>query len=335
MPICEDKWQVLEQAKNNPLPVDNETKNQIDVSKIGIDSLSKLAWKFLFEKDKLIPTPFPGLNELIEGFRPSALYAIAGRPGSGKTSFALQLLLHCLVKKRKAIYFSLEMPFEEIIYRCVSLMKGIPGWKLRRGRGGKLGQAEKVGWKAAFDKLGTFPGFIADEIFRLDDIIEHIKVVVPEIVFVDFLTMIPSEDGAKDYRQHVGACCRAFKGVAKELGIPIIALSQLNRIDSKKTLGSGDVIKQVCRPTLMSLAEADSIGHMADVVLAINRPYAIFREEAERAVLRDWCEVEVLKNRHGPTGSVEMRFCGEAMKFEEHKSSDFLNQNFTGDDNEL
>jgi replicative DNA helicase len=297
-----------------------ETQKPRDIALLSSKHLADVAWNALWEKDRNIGSGFAALDNLIGGFRPGSLNIVAARPGGGKTALALQMLGNMIFRqKKKALYFSLEMTALEIVYRIVAARTGIPSFLLRRGGGLALRGDYKEQVRTALDEFKTTDCTIDDNTFDLPVILQTIRDCSPDIVFIDFLTLIARPADITDYRQHVAQCCRALKGIAKEMQVPVVALSQLNRDTNRTSPKTADDLIKQCRTTLMNLSEADSVGQMADVVIALNRPAAVFPQTAKDLNLDDFCEIEVIKNRHGRTGFFETTFEGSTMTFNEHK----------------
>lgn len=242
---------------------------------------------------------------LAGGFWPGRLYVIAGRPGMGKTSLAQQCAT-AASKREPALFFSLEMPAEEVGDRAISLDAQIDGERIRAS---KLSEQEMRGIFAACNRLkGTR--------VRIDDTpgatLAHVRRVARRqkrrhglgLVVVDYLQLMRSTGRHDSREQEVSEISRSLKELAKELAVPVVALSQLNR----KCDDRGDK-----RPLLSDLRESGAIEQDADAIVFIYRDDAYNAESKEPGI----AELIVAKQRGGRTGTVKVHFRRELTAFYE------------------
>ncbi|MBR9922937.1 MAG: replicative DNA helicase [Bacteroidetes bacterium] len=288
----------------------------------GVENMGSLATKALklieSLKDKEdgltgIPTGFTQLDRLTSGWQPSDLVILAARPGMGKTSFVLALARNAAMDFNKGVaIFSLEMSNVQLVQRLISLEAEISGSKLRNG------QLEEYEWTQlhqAIEKLSEAPIFIDDtpgiNIFELRAKCRRLKMQHDiQLVVIDYLQLMSGgSDNQKGNReQEVSAISRGLKGMAKELGVPVIALSQLSR--------AVEVRGGTKRPQLSDLRESGSIEQDADMVGFLYRPeYYQIMEDEEGQSLKGIGEVIIAKHRHGALDNIKLRFIAQYAKF--------------------
>lgn len=265
------------------------------------------------EKGKMrgVPSGFNDLDSLLAGFQKSDLVILAARPSVGKTSFCLDIARHAaVVHKVPVAFFSLEMSKEQLVDRMLCAEANVDLWKMRTGNLSdnpnsndfpKIGQAMGVLSEAPIyidDQPGTNAMQIRTKARRLQA--EHGL----GLIIIDYLQLLESHTGSKssDNRvQEVAAMSRALKGVARELNVPVICLSQLSRaVESTKP----------AIPKLSHLRDSGSIEQDADVVMFIYRKSADknYRLEDIPPDERHLGEIHVAKHRNGPTGVVKLFF---------------------------
>jgi replicative DNA helicase len=258
-----------------------------------------------------LETHYPDLDEKTSGLQKSDLIIIAGRPSMGKTSFAMNIAENVAIQDAKTVaVFSLEMSKEALLQRMLCSVARVDAHKFRTG---SLWQDDMQRITQALDKLGNSPMFIDDtpgitvsEMRAKARRLQQSKGVL-DLVIVDYLQLMSG--GGKRYEnrtQEVSAISRGLKGLAKELKVPVVALSQLSRAPESR--GSGDH-----RPQLADLRESGSIEQDADLVAFI------FREEVYKPDDPDLdgiAEVIIRKQRNGPTGTVKMAFLKSSTRFE-------------------
>jgi replicative DNA helicase len=254
-----------------------------------------------------IPTGLVDLDKLLGGFQRSDLVIIAGRPGMGKTSLALSIALQAARKWHKRVgIFSLEMSNEQVVQRLISAETGIDSQRLR------LGDIRENEWSVfveASSLLSDIPVFIDDTpaISSMEMRTKARRLHAEhglDMIIVDYLQLMRGEPGSDGNRvQEISYISRSLKSLARELNIPVVALSQLSRAVESR---------QDKRPMLSDLRESGSIEQDADVVIFVYRDVE-YNPDTEFPNL---AEVRVSKHRSGPTGVVSAYFKKELAKFD-------------------
>lgn len=244
-----------------------------------------------------VETPWRELNRYLTGFKPGALYVIGARPGSGKSIMALMAAAH-LARHGAVTFSSLEMDEADLIKRLIAFTGDVFVGALERH---DLSESEWRKVAAARSRVSELPLFIDD---RSGVSVTQIKAFARTVgrrrklagVVVDYLQLIPSADSRKSRWEHVGEITRRLKQTARELRVPVIALSQLNRESEGR---------QRRLPSLSDLRESGSIEQDADAVLLLQR--RVDKDGAET----DELDVVVAKNRRGNTGKATLRWEGK------------------------
>lgn len=258
-----------------------------------------------------ISSGFSDFDQMTSGFHPSDLIILAARPAMGKTAFALNLALNAAMKSKKGVLlFSLEMSSSQLLQRLLSIEAGIGLQKIRNGfldpdDWGKLGLASM--------KLSNSEINIADlpnvNVLEIRAIARRLKAAEKlDMIIIDYLQLIKGNSTRGDNRQQeISEISRALKGIARELDIPIIALSQLSRATEQRADR---------RPMLSDLRESGAIEQDADMVMFLYRD-DYYNEDSEDKGLT---EVIIGKQRNGPVGTIKLRFFHEYTKFENFTS---------------
>ena len=263
-----------------------------------------------------IPTGYSKLDEMTSGWQSSDLVIIAGRPAMGKTSFALSLAKNIAVDYRVPIaLFSLEMNNEQLVQRLISNVCEIPGQKILSGQ---LSDDEWNRFDRNINKLIGTPIYIDDtaglSVFELRTKARRlVREKGVKIIMIDYLQLMNANGMRFGNRQEeVSTISRSLKGLAKELNIPILALSQLNRGVESREGNEGK------RPQLSDLRESGAIEQDADMVLFVHRPeyYRIYQDEHGND-LHGVAQILIAKHRKGGTGDVNLHFRGEFTRFED------------------
>ncbi len=273
-----------------------------------------------------IPTGYTKLDDYTSGWQPSDLVIIAGRPAMGKTSFALSLAKNIAVDYRQPIaFFSLEMNNVQLVQRLISNTCEIPGTKILNG------QLTDDEWER-FDKrlrnLQGAPIYIDDtpglSIFELRTKARRlVREKGVKVIMIDYLQLMNANGMRFGNRQEeVSTISRSLKGLAKELDIPILALSQLSRNVENREGIEGK------RPQLSDLRESGAIEQDADMVLFVHRPeyYRIFKDEKGND-LHGKAQIIIAKHRKGATGDVLLTFRGEFTRFQNPEDGDTADTN--------
>lgn len=253
-----------------------------------------------------LSTGFPDLDRALNGLRPGSLYLLAARPAMGKTALAVNMVSNVTVRQRaRAVMFSLEMPADELADRILSAEGRIDSEHISAGR---LDDAE---WSRAARALGH----LSDATIIVDD---RSSIPIAEIaataralhsdsplglVVVDYAQLARGSLRAKAPReQEVAEIAEGLKAIAKDLGVPVLALAQLNRDVEKR---------EDKRPLLADLRESGQLEQAADAVLMLYRDGA-YDESADQTTT----EVIIRKHRHGPIGTVRLRWTAEMVRFD-------------------
>lgn len=262
-----------------------------------------------------VPSGFTGLDGITSGWQASDLVIIAGRPAMGKTSFALSIAKNIAVDYREPIaFFSLEMNSVQLVNRLISNVCEISGHKILSG------QLDDPDWER-FDKnlrkLTGAPIYVDDtpglSVFELRTKARRlVREKGVKIIMIDYLQLMNASGMRFGNRQEeVSTISRSLKGLAKELNIPILALSQLNRTVENREGIDGK------RPQLSDLRESGAIEQDADMVLFVHRPeYYHIYDDGKGNDLHGMAQIIIAKHRKGATGDVLLNFRGEFTRFQ-------------------
>ncbi len=257
-----------------------------------------------------IPTQYEALDRLLLGFQDSDLVIIAARPSMGKTSFALNLAVNatCFSDPRHVLFCSLEMAEQQVADRILCIYRGLESNRVRRGF---LAQAELAAIRETRDLLRNAPLYIDDSarlsVLELRAKARRLRARGElDMVMVDYLQLMEPVDKKVSREQQVAEISRSLKALAKELNIPVIALSQLSR--APETRGGKDR-----RPQLSDLRESGALEQDADVVMFLYRP-EYYEKEQTRDEDKGVLEVIVAKQRNGPIGTARLGFLPETMQ---------------------
>lgn len=262
-----------------------------------------------------VPTGYTKLDEKTSGWQNSDLVIIAGRPAMGKTSFALSLAKNIAVDYQIPIaFFSLEMSNVQLVNRLISNVCSISGSKMLNGQ---LSHEEWERLDKDIRKLQGSPIYIDDtpglSIFELRTKARRlVREKGVKIIMIDYLQLMNANGMRFGSRQEeVAKISQSLKGLAKELDIPILALSQLNRTVEGREGVEGK------RPQLSDLRESGAIEQDADMVMFVHRPeyYHIFQDDKGRD-LHGMAQIIIAKHRKGATGDVLLTFKGEFTRFQ-------------------
>ncbi len=258
-----------------------------------------------------IRTKFTGLDKILNGLHNSDLIILAARPAVGKTTFAMNIISNVALQGYSCAVFSLEMSKEQLVQRMLCSVSGVSMSKVSRG------ELDKTDWL----KIAKAKELLSDKKVFIDDS----AMVTPheliskcrrlkkkfglDVVMVDYIQLMNSgsKKTEENRQQEISTISRNLKILAKEINVPVIALSQLSRaVESRKG-----------RPQLADLRESGAIEQDADIVMFIHRPdkNATEKEIAEGKVKQNVAEIIVEKHRNGEQGIVELYFNGECTKF--------------------
>jgi len=261
-----------------------------------------------------VPSGFVDLDKMTSGLQPGDMIVVAGRPSMGKTAFALNIAEHIGVDQRLPVaIFSLEMSGPQLAMRFLSSVGRIDATKLRNGR---LTDEDWERLTMALGKLHEAPIHI-DETGAINatDLRARARRLYRQcgglsLIVIDYLQLMTSTHQTENRATELSEISRSVKALAKELQVPIIALSQLSR----KVEERNDK-----RPLMSDLRESGAIEQDADIILMM------YREEYYKPDTQDKGTAEVIvgKHRNGPTGTVRLTFLGEYTKFENHASGSY------------
>jgi replicative DNA helicase len=271
-----------------------------------------------------VGTGFTELDRMTSGWQKSDLVIIAARPAMGKTAFVLTCARNAAVDFEKpVVVFSLEMSSVQLVNRLISGESEIEQEKIRKGK------MEDWEWQQMHSKIGRLeqaPLIIDDtpglNVFEFRAKCRRLKSQYDiQLIIVDYLQLMSGKTDGKgggNREQEIGSISRALKTVAKELNVPVIALSQLSRAVESRPGGSK-------RPMLSDLRESGSIEQDADMVLFLYRPeYYGLEFDEDNNPTKGVGEVIIAKHRNGETGTVRLKFVGKYVKFTDlEQSMDF------------
>lgn len=304
--------ELIEEAESQLFEVSQQHVKQsvISLEAILAESFDRLD-ELHKDKQKIrgVPTGFKDMDNLLAGFQRSDLVILAARPSMGKTALALNFAHNIAVQAAQPVLiFSLEMSKEQLVDRLLSMESGVDAWALRTGN---LTDAD-------FEKIGQAMGTLSEAQIFIDDTpgitVSDLRTKARReahqrelgLIIVDYLQLMSGGTGRYANEgnrvQEISEISRGLKGVARELNVPVLALSQLSRsVESRSP--------QI--PQLADLRESGSIEQDADVVAFIYRE-EYYNPETERKKLTD---VFIKKHRNGPTGGVELYFDNEKQRF--------------------
>jgi replicative DNA helicase len=312
-----DVFELLDATEKNIFQVSEDNMRK------GVDSMQDLMVKAIKEleekkhqKDGLtgVPTGFSALDRVTSGWQPSDLVIIAARPGMGKTAFVVSAMRNAAVDFKKPVaIFSLEMSSLQLVNRLISAEAELDSEKIKKGN---LADYEWQQLNSKISALSSAPIFIDDtpalSIRELRAKCRRLKSQHDiQLIIIDYLQLMSGGEAGRpggNREQEIASISRALKGIAKELNIPVIALSQLSR--SVETRG-GDK-----KPQLSDLRESGSIEQDADMVIFLYRPeyYKITEDEMGNPT-QGMGEVIIAKHRNGSLETVQLKFIGRFTKF--------------------
>ncbi|MGH7477166.1 MAG: replicative DNA helicase [Longimicrobiales bacterium] len=265
-----------------------------------------------------VATGFPDLDEMTGGFQKGDLVILASRPSMGKTALTLGHALHAaIVQQAPVALFSLEMSKEQLVQRMLCTEALVDLGHLLRGR---LTDDDYVRLAQAAGHLNTAPIWIDDSgvlsVLEMRAKARRLKAEQTDLalIVVDYIQLMSGNTDAENRQQEVSAISRGLKALAKELGVPIIALSQLSRAPEQRSDH---------RPQLSDLRESGSLEQDADLVMFLYRPeYYVAPAEAAEKGLTGKAELIIGKQRNGPTGAVDLFFRKECTRFESFSRRD-------------
>ncbi len=316
----EELEELLDQAQKRMYDVTNissvhkfvEMKSELDEAWERLDRLHNSG-----DGLRGVPSGFKKLDEMLSGFQKSDLIILAARPSVGKTAFALDIARQAAVDHNVPVgIFSLEMSSQQLVDRMLASQSNVDAWKLRTGRQIKEDDFDAI--RQSLGVLSKAPIFIDDQpgnnILKMRSVARRLKNEKGlGLIIVDYLQlMAPTQSRNSDnVVQQVTEISRSLKNLARELEVPVIALSQLSRA----------IEQRGGKPKLSDLRDSGSIEQDADVVMFIHREdKAKFTEETEKTNI---AEILIEKHRNGATGKIELFFNEKKATFQPLEKAEF------------
>jgi len=262
-----------------------------------------------------LPTGFTDLDEITAGLQPSDLIIVAARPSMGKTALAVNIAEYAAIKTKKAVaVFSMEMSASQLAFRLISSLGRINQQHLRTG---DLQDEEWPRVTSAITLLGEAKIFIDDTPgLSPVELRSRSRRLKREhdlgLIVVDYLQLMAVPGNQENRATEISEITRGLKALAKELNVPVMALSQLNRSLEQRSDK---------RPVMADLRESGAIEQDADVILFIYRDEVYNKDSTDKGM----AEIIISKQRNGPTGTIKLTFLGQYTKFENHTA-----QTYTG-----
>ena len=320
-----DMEEILDQAEKSIFEI---SENRIRPSYFPVRDILKDTFKSieaLYERKELVtgvPTGYHDLDKMTAGLQPSDLIIVAGRPSMGKTAFALNLVEYATTHADNsvpAVIFSLEMSKEQLVQRMLCSLAKVDAGRLRTGH---LGESDWPKLTMAAGQLNETQIFIDDtpaiSVLELRSKARRLKAEHGlGLIIVDYLQLMRGSN-PESRQQEISEISRSLKALAKELSLPVVALSQLNRSLESRTDK---------RPMMADLRESGAIEQDADVIMFVYRE-AVYCEDCksrertcEKGHDKD-AEIVIGKQRNGPIGTVHLTFRGEFTRFENQANRD-------------
>ncbi|HET9150895.1 MAG TPA: replicative DNA helicase [Gemmatimonadales bacterium] len=254
-----------------------------------------------------VPSGFIELDALTSGFQPSELVIVAARPSMGKTAFVLNVAANAALDGQGVALFSLEMSKEALVHRLLTSMARVDSQRVRHG---KLRDFDFTQLARAAGLLQSCPIWIDDQpaltLLQMRSKARRLKAEYDiRLIVVDYLQLMRSPEYSENRVQEISDISRSLKALARELEIPVVALSQLSRASEQR---GGER-----KPILSDLRDSGAIEQDADLVIFIHRPEYYDREDESK---RGVAEIMLSKNRNGPTGDIQLRFSREYTRFD-------------------
>jgi len=305
----EDAKILLDKAEHLVFEISDRNIRQsfVPIKEIIQDSYEKI--EDLYHREEFItgvPSGYEELDDITTGFQPSELIVVAGRPGMGKTAFCMNIAQYVSIYKNIPVaIFSLEMSKSQLVQRMLCSEARLDSHKLRKGR---LVEADWAPLSMAAGRLSSSSIFIDDtagiSCLEIRAKARRLKAQCNlGLVIVDYLQLMQTAGRIENRQQEISEISRSLKSLARELNVPVVAVSQLSRAVEQR-------IER--RPRLSDLRESGAIEQDADLVIFIYRE-EYYRPKTEKKGI---AEIIISKQRNGPTGKVELTFIKEYAKFE-------------------
>lgn len=320
----EEVASILDKAEKMILDVSNRKGGQdfFPVKTIIFDAFNKIEQLYMSKGGITgLPTGFKDFDRLTAGLQPSDLILIAARPSMGKTAFVLNIAQNVAIREKQTVaFFSLEMSKEQLVQRMLCAEASIDAQRLR------IGELEEKDWRKlvdAADRLSQAPIFIDDTagitVLEMRAKARRLKVENDlKLIIIDYLQLMQGSTGSgrsENRQQEISEISRSLKALARELNVPVIALSQLSR---------GVEARQVKKPMLSDLRESGSLEQDADIVSFLYRE-DYYNPDTDKKNITD---VIIAKHRNGPVDTVQLFFHKQFTKFSDlAKMPDNMPQN--------
>jgi replicative DNA helicase len=314
-PQGRDAAELLDKAEQEILNISDQGARR----RGGFEPLSSLLTKTVDRIDELyrsdsaytgITTGYTDLDNMTLGLQPADLIILAGRPSMGKTSLAMNIAENAAIgQKKKVGLFSLEMPSEQIAMRMLASLGRINSGKVRSG---KLDDEDWPRLTSAMTLLAEAPIFVDDTpAITVMELRSRARRLQREhgldMIIIDYLQLMQGPEGNENRATEISNITRGLKAMAKELNLPVVALSQLNRSLEQRPDK---------RPIMSDLRESGAIEQDADVIFFIYRDEVYNEDSLDKGI----AEVIIGKQRNGPVGKVRLTFLGQYTKFENYSS---------------
>lgn len=273
-----------------------------------------------------IPTGLAKLDNALCGLENSDLIVVGARPAMGKTSFLITLALNIAKLDIPVMFYSLEMSNAQIVNRIIQNETGIEGYKFRAGR---ISFQEWDVLKSTFENIGKYPIFLTDKNkWKIEDFCNKVRTDIEntkaKIIFIDYLQLFSTREKYQNRYEEIALCTRELKKLAKELDIPIIVASQLNRnVENRPS-----VFCEEKRPQMFDLRDSGTICDDANIVLLLHRPeyYLHSYVDANGNNIKGLAEVIIAKNHMGAEETIALLFRPNIGRFEDWKDVDCSEQ---------
>ncbi|MEW5849080.1 MAG: replicative DNA helicase [Myxococcota bacterium] len=304
-----DVQEIIDEAERTVFEVtdDKKRKEYEPIKEVLVRAFAKLeAAANRGEAITGVPTGFEKLDHMTAGLQPSDLIIVAGRPAMGKTAFTLNIASNAALRaKVPVVVFSLEMSSEQLANRMLGAEAKVGLGNLRNGR---IAQPDWLALSMAAGRISEAPLFIDDSgILTVFDVRAKCRRIKREhglgLVIIDYLQLMQGRAGVDNRAQEISEISRGLKALARELDVPIMALSQLNRSLESRTDK---------RPMMSDLRESGAIEQDADVIAFLYRDEYYNKDSPEKGT----AEVIIGKQRNGPTGTVKLAFLPHLTRFE-------------------
>lgn len=321
---AEDIEEVLDQAEKRVMSITSQMGRAQKF--LGIQEILPESWEAIMKvhenKGQLrgVPTGFAELDKILAGFQKDTLNILAARPAVGKTSIALNMAKHAAINHNIPVgIFSLEMSAQSLVDRLLSSESGVDSWKMKTGQG--LTEEDMERLTEASSRLASAPIYIDDQagnnILKMRSTARRLKSEFGlGMIIVDYLQLMSTTKNYDSMVNQITEISRSLKLLARELQVPVIALSQLSRAVESR---GGE-------PRLSDLRDSGSIEQDADVVMFIHSEDA-FKPKEERTNIK---KIIIAKHRAGATGEVELYFDGSRTTFMSVEKNTF--NDFAGED---